>query len=244
MATVSDLVTAALQRLGVLDATETVSSDDSAYALSTLNLWIDQLATQRLAIFTITRSTWTISANDGSYTVGSGGDVNITRPVYVESVAYRDTALTTPIEVPLIPLTDDAYALITTKTQTSNYPSSYYYNPTYGSTARGTLELYPVPTSSTLQGVIYTPTAVSEFAALTTTVSLPPGYRQMIVTNLALQMAPAYKVRDTRTLETQAKEALGWVKRANQRMLDMWIDSGALGDGGRRPGTYSIYQGP
>ena len=60
MATVLDIATSALQRLGVIDATETPSSADSSYALSTLNLLInlvEQLGAQVVGIGCLWRRT-------------------------------------------------------------------------------------------------------------------------------------------------------------------------------------------
>lgn len=54
-----------------------------------------------------------------------------------------------------------------------------YYNPTW-TAGLGLVYLWPLPTSTTLQGVIYTPVPVAEFASLSTTISLPPGYRRFL----------------------------------------------------------------
>ncbi|NCV71604.1 MAG: hypothetical protein EBW55_13090, partial [Betaproteobacteria bacterium] len=78
------------------------------------------------------------------------------------------------------------------KTLQATYPGAWYYNPTFPT---GTLTCWPVPTSSTLQGVLYTPTPVAEFSALTDVVSLPPGYRRFLRTNLAVELAPTFQVQ-------------------------------------------------
>lgn len=246
MATVLDIATAALQRLGVIDATETPSSADSSYALSTLNLLVDKWGTEKLLTFSTTRSTWTIVSGTAAYTVGSGGAVNITRPPihFIEHVRFQDTSVSPTLEMRMDPLTVDAYAAIPQKDTTSNYPTAYYYNPTWSS-GLASLTLYPVPTSSTLQGVIYyDPFPVSEFTALSDSVSLPPGYRLMMVTNLAMEMAPAYKVKEVGILAEQARDSKAWVKRGNNKLMDLWVDAGALADGLNRWGRYSIYTGP
>ena len=59
--TVSELITAALQDLRVLQVGETASANDAAYGLNRLNDWIDSLATEGLTVYSRARTTWTIS---------------------------------------------------------------------------------------------------------------------------------------------------------------------------------------
>lgn len=237
MATAADLIDAALTEIGVRAAGETLSAAEASEGLSTLNRMLDSWAAERLAIYTISRTTWTITASDGSYTVGTGANVNRARPVSVDHVNYIDTSTDPDTEYPLAKLTEDAYAGITLKALTSETPQAWYYNPTYPT---GTLELWPVPTSSTLQGVMYAPTAVAQFTALTTAVSVPPGYERAIIKNLALELAPSYGKKVDAALAIQAQEAKATIKRANKRLADLTIDPAALI--GSQSG-YDIYQG-
>jgi len=234
MATVQDTINQALRKLGVLAEGETPSAAMSADALVALNNLMDQWATERLAIYSVVRTTWAIVAAQASYTVGTGGDVAIARPVEIDAIKYQDTT-GTDTEYSLGRLTDAGYRAVVQKDATATLPSTYYYNPTY---ATGTLYLFPVPTSATLEGVIYVPTAVTEFALTTTTVALPPGYKQFLSTNLALDLAPEYNRQVHPALVRAAQESKETVQRANFRMMDLSVDAGALQGGG---GSYSIY---
>jgi hypothetical protein len=238
MATAGDVVSAALRELGVLAAGETATADDSADGLSALNRLIDQWAAERLRIYTVTRTVWTLTSGTGQYAVGPGLAVNVVRPVYVDHVNFQDTSTSPDTEYPLDKLTEDAWAGIRYKAQTSTFPTSWYYNPTY---TAGALDLWPVPTSTTLQGVLYAPAAVAQFAALTTAVSLPPGYEEMLVTALAIRLSPSYGRRVSPELREAAQEAEAVVKRANVRLSDLSVDAGALIQGGR--GSYDIRRG-
>ena len=229
MADVRDVVADALREIGVLAAGEVASAEDSLSGLSALNRLVDQWASERLQIYSVTRTAWSLVSGTAAYTVGLGGTVNIPRPVFVQSVHVRDTAATIPTEEPLICLTDDAYALLPSKTQTATDPIYYYHNPTY---PLATLTLWPVPTSATLQGVIYAPAAVAEFTDLNTLLALPPGYRRMLVKNLALEMAPSYTRPVTPVLAEHAIDSKAAVKRMNHRTADLSIESGALVQGG------------
>jgi len=77
--TVQELITASLQDLRIIQTGETPSSNDSAFALSRLNDWINSLATEDLTVYTITRKTWTLSSA-ASYTIGKGATIDVARP--------------------------------------------------------------------------------------------------------------------------------------------------------------------
>jgi hypothetical protein len=238
VATVLDaVITPALKSAGILSIGETPTAEDANDALVALNQLIDQWAAERLMVYTTTRSTWTITASDGSYTVGTGGDISIARPMFIEGVGIIETSTDPDQETPLDRLTEDAYAGIVEKARTSVNPTAYYYNPTFSS-GLGTLSLFPVPTSSTLQGVIYHPTAVTSFSALSTTVSLPPGYERMLRTNLAVELIPMFKLQPDQLLLKQAVESKEVVKRSNKRTADLMFESAALMG---KTGGYNIY---
>ena len=215
-------------------------AEDADDAFNALNRMVGQWAAERLQIYAITRSTWAIVSGTSTYTVGTSGTVNIARPVFIDTVKFQDTSPTLTTEYQISPLTDAAYEGLVLKTLTSPFPSAYWYNPTFPT---GTLVLWPTPTSATLQGVIYAATAVTAFAALTTTVSLPPGYEELIVTGLALRLATPYARQVDPSLRERFMEARAIVKRANARLMDLRFESAALV--GNYPGaSWSIYTGP
>lgn len=235
---VRDVCTQALQDLMVLGANETMSAADGALALSKLNMLLDQCTSESLMLYSEVRTLWTITANDGSYTVGTGGNVNVARPTYVDFVNYVDTSQNPDLEIPLIRLTDQAYAAIQQKSLTSNLPNYYYYNLTY---PLATVELYPIPTSSTLQGAMYARAQVGEFASLNVSVSLPPGWRRFLVTNLALELAAAFEREPSKVLVRNAMESKATLQRSNLRLTDAVLDSGALIGSNRRGSTWADF---
>lgn len=241
MATVLTIVSQALRELNVLAAGETPTADEAEDGRIALNDLVDQWAAEELQIYSTTRTTWSLVSGTAAYTVGTGGTVNIVRPVYIDHVDFIDTTADPDLEYSsLTRLTGDDYSRIAQKALTSPQPQAWYYNPTF---PLGTLTFWPVPTASGLQGAIYAPTAVPEFAALTTTVSLPPGYRRMIVKNLALELAPSYaKTQVNPLLVKQAGEAIASVKRANTQLMDLSFDPGSLIQGTGRF-SYDINRG-
>jgi hypothetical protein len=240
MATARDVVEASLREIGVLAASETATAEDATNSLARLNLFLDTLGTERQAIYTITRSTWNITSGVGTYAVATGQVVNIARPVFVDRVGYQDVGVSPPTpEYPLGKLTEQGWQSITEKELTSTLPQAWYYNPTY---PNGTLSLWPVPVpSSTLQGVIYAWTAVSQLAALDTAISMPNGYQEMLMTNLALLLCPTFERQPHPVLAKRAADTLANVKRINQRPADLSFDPAALGQNNRR--RYNIQEG-
>ena len=235
MAEVRDIVTAALRELGVLATGEVATADEATSGLEELNRLVDQWAGERLLIYRITRTTWTIVSGTQTYTVGTGGTVSVARPVYLDHVNLIDTSTSPDTEYPLDVLSDDAWAAIAQKAATGDQPTGWHYNPTF---PLGTLTLWPSPTSATLEGALYAPQAVAEFASLDEVISLPPGYRRMLVKNLARDLAPSYDRPVHPELKEEAIESKATVKRNNKRYHDLSFDTALTG------GTaFDIYTG-
>lgn len=219
MATVRDLCTASLQRLGVVAAGETPSSEDTQVALDRLNVLKESWRTERLFTYALVRTTWTIAANDGIYTIGAGGDIPIARPVFPLRIRLINTAVTPTQEFGIRVLTDAEYAAIPQKSLTSPWPSAVYYNPT---SPLGTLTFWPVPTVATLQGVIYAPND-SAVLALTDVLDVPPGYQLLYQDNLAVHLAPDFEKQPAPVLVESARDSKANVKRANLRLTDLTV---------------------
>jgi len=225
-----DIVTDALREIGVLAAGEVAAADDALSGLAALNRLVDQWAAERLTIYRVARTTFTITTSVGAYDVGTSQTINRLRPDYIDGVSVIDTTVTPNVELPLDPLTDDGYRGLSSKSLTSTLPTHFYYDPVY---PYGSLKLWPVPTGTTLTGVLYSPLQVSEFASLSTTVSLPSGYRRMLIKNLALELAPSYGAPVSPDLRAQAGDSVAVVKRRNRPKADLSFGADALLSGGR-----------
>jgi hypothetical protein len=236
--TARQLITRALKRIGVVGAGQTASSEDATDALFLLNALLDSFATERLMVPCIVRTPWTIVSGTGSYTVGTGGDVDIARPVFVHDIRFIDTSTDPDQESGLGVLTDRSYSSISQKAATATYPTHYYYNPTFTGTGLATITFWPVPTSATLEGVIYVPTALTQVASLNTTLVLQPGYRMFLQEQLAVTCAPEWGVPVPGDLRESARESKANIKRANIRIVEQATMEGCLLGGG---GMYDIY---
>jgi len=221
----ADLGTLALRRLGYLAAAETPAAEDAAHVFQTLQLLINGLGTERLTMYEVLRTTWTIVSGTGDYTVGPSGDVDIARPLFVRNVNFVDTSQDPDLEIPMGLLTDDAYQAIPQKSLTAVYPSYAYYDRTYGTDGLATLRLWQVPTSTTLLGAIYAPVAVETPSSSSATISLPPGYERYLRDTLAVEVAPDFDAVISPELMEAAKTATANIKRSNITLTDLYVDA-------------------
>lgn len=224
-----DLTTRALQMLAVIDAVETPSAEDGALGLDELNDLVDQLGTQRLTIYYLARTLKTLASGTATYTIGSGGSINIARPVWIENAGLIiDTSASPVTEIPIAVFTDDEWAGIAQKLLSSSLTLGIYYDHNW-SAGLGLINIYPVPNVSTTQLVLYTPTAVTEFADLSTDYTFPPGYRAALIANLAMALAPYFPSNPPSDLvKQQAKDGMALIKRANFRLAEASIDRALL----------------
>lgn len=206
--TVQELIYDALRLIGVINVGEGPSQDEHTEDLRALNTMLDTWGTERLTVYRVARSLYTLATSKESYTMGSGGDINAARPIKIEAAGV----LSGDNEEPLQILTRDDYAALRAKTFAGTAPEALYDSRAYPSTE---LHFWPVPPAGTAIA-LYTRQPFTAFAALSDTVSLPPGYAEAITYNLALRLAPRYRdamvspfVVDT------AREAKGSIKRLN-----------------------------
>jgi hypothetical protein len=202
---------------------------------------VGQWNAENLLLYAEDRFTWTIVSGTGTYTVGTGGTVNTPRPMFITGIRFQDTSPTLTTEYSLEELTQQGYQGLVLKTLTAPFPTAYNYDATM---PLGTLILWPTPTRTTLQGVMYSAQVVPAFATLPTTVVLPPGYEEMIVTNLALRLCGPYTKPVDPSLRERAQEAKAIAKRSNQELLDMSFEAGTLVGNDGPWNSFSIYTGP
>jgi hypothetical protein len=217
------LITDSFGLLNVFLPGEDIPAADAQTGLRTLNRLIGSWAQQHLTIPSITRTVVDLVANQASYTVGTGGDIDILRPpnqanIQGASLLYPSTTPT--VETPLGILTDDGYRLWPLKDATAALPSVLYYNPTVSDTF-GTIYLLPIPDNSTYDLALYCEQQLSTFADLSTTYAFPDAYAEALVYNLARRLAKPYGRDVDADLMDMANRSLAIVKRSNFKMLDL-----------------------
>lgn len=216
MATALDLITDALCELGAVDPSEAITADEASHGLRKLNRMLDSWSNENLSCFQIQQDgPFSTVAGTVSYTVGSGAAWATTRPLKVLSAFLRSGSIDYPLRV----LSREEYDSITDKSS-QFMPTDLFYEP---SMAQGRVYLYGVPDA------VYTVyldsyKQLSTLAALTTAVSLPPGYEEALVSNLAVALGASYSRKPPDSVVVAARESKAIIKRTNSRTPKLRLD--------------------
>ncbi len=241
-ATARTIISDALSTIGVLADGETVNASDGALGLRILNDLIDSYVINDLTMLTIDRVTHLITANQATYTIGPLlADITLDRPVEIENAGViLNFGTSIENEIPLVFLTDDAYAAIRVKNLTNAIPTQIYYSPTIAG-GLGTITLYPTPTDAGNYFAIYVNTQTPQFANLSTSLIMAPGYARMFKWNLGLELSPYFAVPSA-VIQMVRENAVGSmrdVKRTNVKVMDLSLDPGITGGTGQS-GWYNL----
>jgi hypothetical protein len=236
-----DLIYSAFRVAGILlGPKETYSDDDASDGLEVLNGMLDAWKADRLAVYAILRSLFTLTAGKGSesnpYSIGLNGhpDFLIERPeqIYRASLILDNSSPT--VEVPLSILNEQQYQALAPKDLTGPIPTRLYYRPLV---PNGQIILWAVPTVA-YQIALYLWRTVDEFTSASQPVFLPPAYREAIEYNLAIRLAARYPESHLTQMAVQiAKDAISRIKTINQPELLMRCEAALLPEQGR----YNIF---
>lgn len=247
--TAQTIINSAFGAFGSFAPGETVDSTNSTAALARLNLMMSSLRLQPLSQPVIAREEFDLEADKGGpsdpYTIGPGGDFDTTKPVRLDGAAILlvQPSPSQNIEVPRAVLTDDAWQAIQIKELSSSLFTNVYFNPTWSTQGLGTINLWPVPNTSTNKLVIYRPEFLSSFTNLSTQYYLPPGLEEALVYQLALRLLTPYGVVDPQ-VRADIGQLASWTlrnyKRGNVDLSDRPTDPALTRD---PAGGYNILTG-
>lgn len=212
MTTAVDLIERAMRLLGVYAVGETISADEAQTGLVALNSLVDGLANTNLLIYVKSLDQITLVANQASYSIGpTGTDLVTTRPVEVmqsSNVTYQG------VTYPLTKWTLQDYNTISIKT-IAGTPGVLYPEMSYPDM---TVYLWPAPGVAGMTLNLWSNKALSSFPALTTTVSLPPGWEKMLTFLLAEDLAAEFQVPVPAAVLKQASMIRKNIKRTNKQV--------------------------
>lgn len=179
---------------------------------------VDQWSNESLMTYAILEQSGTLVPGQWQYTIGSGGNFNLTRPLRIlngDGTCYVMDNNGNRYNLEVVPR--DRWNLIGNITQvTSNFPNTLFYDPQY---PLGIINLYPVPNISwTLYFDSYL--QLTDFSSLSATMSLPPGYQAAIQDCLAVELWRFFKpdtVPIPQSTLAIAARSKGNVKRTNLR---------------------------
>ena len=202
MSTVLDIVTEALNLIGVLADGEVPSGVMGQNGLNRLNGILRLWSLRGTMLYSSSDQSLSWGSGDGVKTVGPTGDIVGVRPNKIKKLYYVLNAISYPIE----PISLGDYTDIPDKT-TQELPVFGYVNNTFPNCE---IKLYPVP-NQTLEFHVVSEVELVEFASLQEDVSLPKGYRDGLMFNLAVLSAAASNVPlsdDIRSMAYSIRQAI------------------------------------
>lgn len=215
--TALEIVTDSLELLQVYAPGEIISDADAERMLTTLNDMLDSWSNLTLACYRILEQSFVLIPGQQQYTVGTGGYITGGRPLkvldgpgtaYVQDFNGNNYAVTV--------VARDQWNLYGNRSIliTSDFPDTLFYDPQF---PLGIINVMPVPTIGyTMFFDSYA--QLADLANLTAELSLPPGYKRAITTNLAVCAKPYFKKSEIDPLILiEASKTLGDIKRTNMR---------------------------
>lgn len=209
MTTARDMIKASLRNISVLGAGSSLSNEEAQDALDMLNGILSMWSAEGGLIYQKTTETFSLTTAT-SYTIGTGGDFNTTRPMDITYITVNDGT----IDDPLYPMSQEQYAAISLKTNGST-PDSFYYDGNY---PLGKIYFYPNPVGSETV-TIYSLKPLTQFTNLTSTFDLPPENRLALEFALSEAIAPQYEREASVTVKKMAKQYKNIVMAQNGRTV-------------------------
>lgn len=206
MGTAQDLITSSMKLLGLVGIGETPTDDELQSGLAIFNIMLDGFP--RNIVNARTLEGFTLTAGTGAYSMGT----NTTRAVEIEDAYIRDAS---NVDTHVLLITKSKYNSISDKT-TQGRPHYLMYDPQY---SLGEIYLYPIPDISyTLYTDSWKP--LSSVAAITTTISFPPGYDRFFKFNLAIELAADFGVDIPPSVILIANESKKNIERVNAQRVE------------------------
>ncbi len=206
MTTARDLVTGTLRLIG--EGGRGLADDDKGISegLETLNQYLAILSAEGLMIPSRTEESFVLTVGQDNYTIGTGGDLNTTRPMMIETARLSINN----IDYPLSRMMVREYQRIAAK-NISGRPERYYYEPV---PTLGLLKFdYEPDQAYTL--FLTTLKPLSALANLSTVITLPNEYIHFLKYNLAPLLAPEYGTMANQFVMTEAARSRSVIERLN-----------------------------
>lgn len=230
-----------MQELGLLDPGASPSAEDSQWLLQKLQRLIDQYNAQLTMIYNVNFTLFTLNPPSDPLvpvSIGPGADFDCNqRPVTIPSIGLVLEG-TPGVELPLNRRDDEWWANNRIKALTSTLPTDYYYSPSWtvddDGNQWGAIFFWPVPTASH-QVNLRSRQVLGEYLSVTDSFTMPPGYWNLIVYELAISAAPSFGRQGDPTLLAAWKRALKAVQVNNISSPRLASDAPSQVSGQGRP---------
>jgi len=214
------LITDALVDLGVLSDDETPSASQAVGGLRKLNNMIDAWNIENLMVYGAMPYVLPLVAGQNAYTIGPSGNLNIPRPATVESVYLRDNTqpVSNQLDLPLYMYNDMEWQEVGFKGQTATYPNNgVWINQSFPLLVAN---FDPIPSTSQYSAVFWVSGLISTLG-INDVVTLAPGYKRALTSNLAIELAPSYGVEVSSATVKIAQDSIEKLKIKNYQLNEM-----------------------
>lgn len=216
MTTAQDLVSFALRAAGVIGVGQTALAEDNRDAFTTLNGMIAMWNRKRWLLFHTTDNALQMTGAQ-SYSVGIGGDFNITRPSRLEKAFFRQYINGAPnaVDYPLTLLESrEDYDNIALKTMQS-WPTHIFYDAAW---PLGYVYPWPLPQAGIYELHLTLRDQLAPFTTYVQVINMPPEYWEAMWSNLCLRLAPIYGFTVSDDIRRIAADSLASIRAANAQI--------------------------
>lgn len=231
--TPSDIINLALKTANVIGVGQTPLAQDTNDCFNQLNMMMAQWQRRRYMVYNLV--TVGLQATGAlTYSVGTGGDFNITRPVKLESAFFRMNKNTPlPVDYPLEVLrAQEDYNRISIKNLNA-FPQYAYYNTGF---PMGELYIWPVPNNQ-YEIFISVMVQLEAFQTINDQIVLPPEYLDALHWNLARRICVMYGLPITPELTGYSEASMRAIEEVNSQIPLLHMPVALRG----KSGAYNIY---
>lgn len=236
----NQIITRAMQALGILGRTEVPSAGEANDGLTAFNAMLDSWSNgEDLMSYVVLERSTTLQVGVSAYTIGTGGVINSARPNDIIQAYVRDAGGNNFL-MDVIPRDKWNQIGNRSSTITSQIPDTLFYDPQY---PLGVINIFPTPLIAYTLFFDTTQDQV-DFALLTTSLTAPPGYERAYVLNLALELMAAgfpcmLDEKALMRLINNASDAKANIKRANIKEVISDYDEAVVS---HATPTYNIFR--
>ena len=217
--TALEIIGDALGLTNAVGVDQVLTAAETADCLRKFNDLLENLSTQNLAVYGQADQSFNTVAGQATYTIGTGGNWNTTRPVRINGAYSTISGALFPAEE----MSQAEYNAIAVKAQAGAYASNFLYVNDF---PLGLVTLWPVP-DAVVAMTFSIDRVLTAVASASAAISFPPGYAHMFTTNLAVLLGPLFgkKMAQYPELVAEARTSLGDVKRANKTRRVLRFDT-------------------
>ncbi len=186
-----EIISEALQLIGVLESGGTADSNDVTSAARSLNLMVKSWVADGAKIWKVSEGELTLVDGQATYTLGTGGDLVIDKPISIIEARRNETS--SNIDTPIFSMSRTDYMMLSSKALES-IPTQYYFQP--GLTT-SSFTVWPVPGATeaanyTIKLSYYS--LLEDFDASSDNPDFPIEWGETLAYNLAIRLAPKFGV--------------------------------------------------